>query len=76
MYLKGELCDLVVLDPDWLCRQVCGLVLSRAFKPRPTGIYSLEDFQLAAPHWEAVDILPMLEALGICTRVCDHPLCL
>ncbi len=70
VYLKGELCDLVALDPNWLCRSVCGHLLARAsFRPRPTGVYSLEDFQLSAPLWDAMELLPILESLGMCTRV-------
>ena len=70
IYLKGDMCDLVILDPQWLCHEVCGLLLSDDFvaKSRVTGSYSLEDFQLAVPHWEAIELLPILEAIGVCTR--------
>ena len=39
---------------------------------RPTGSYSLEDFQLALPEFEARDTLNVLEALGICIKVNDQ----
>ena len=71
IYVKGELCDLIVLDPQWLTQSVCGQLLSREFlkKSRVTGCYSLEDFQLAAPTWDSIELLPILESLGMCTQV-------
>ena len=36
---------------------------------RMTGAYSLTDFQLALPEYEARDTLNILEALGICIKV-------
>lgn len=71
IYLKGEFCDFIVLDPGWLCHAVCGQLLSREFifRSRPTGCYSLPDFEMAMPQWDAVDLLPVLESLGICTQV-------
>ncbi|XP_071743996.1 death-associated protein kinase 1 isoform X3 [Lepeophtheirus salmonis] len=73
VYLKGETTpDLIVLDPKWLCNSVCGKILSREnmSTSRSTGCYSIEDFQLAFPQWEARDLLPILESLGLCTQ-CD-----
>ena len=26
--------------------------------------------QMAAPEWDAIDLLPLLESLGLCTQVC------
>jgi hypothetical protein len=36
---------------------------------RPTGCYSLEDFQLALPEYEANSTINILEALGLCIKV-------
>lgn len=71
IYAKGDLCDLIVLDPKWLTQTVCGFLLSRDFKTkaRPNGCYSVEEFQLAAPSWDAYELLPILESLGMCTQV-------
>ncbi|XP_059080756.1 death-associated protein kinase 1-like isoform X2 [Tigriopus californicus] len=70
IYAKGDLCDLIVLDPKWLTQTVCGFLLSRDFKikARPNGCYSVEEFQLAAPSWDAFELLPILESLGMCTQ--------
>jgi hypothetical protein len=74
IYLKGELSDLIVLDPCWLTQSVCGELLSANFFERSSkfakgGSYSLNEFQLAAPDWDAIDLLPLLESLGLCTQV-------
>ncbi len=79
VYLKGELSDLIVLDPGWLTQSVCGELLSADFFERSTrlvgnsggggGSYSLNEFQLASPDWDAIDLLPLLESLGLCTQV-------
>jgi len=78
IYLKGELSDLIVLDPCWLTQSVCGELLSADFFARSTstfaskgGSYSLNEFQMAAPEWDAIDLLPLLESLGLCTQ-CQH----
>ena len=44
---------------------------SREFRgvSRPTGSYSLPDFQLALPEYDARDTINVLEALGICIQV-------
>lgn len=62
---------MIVLDPRWLCSTVCGHLLSQDFVQgcKPNGIYTLDDFQLAVPDWNALDIMPVLEALGLCTQV-------
>lgn len=54
----------------WLTKTVLGHLLSPEFiaKCRITGAYSPYDFQMAAPNWDALEILPVLEALGLCTQ--------
>ena len=70
VYVKAELSDLVVLEPNWLTKAVLGHLLSPEFvqKSRVTGAYSPDDFQFAAPEWEALELLPVLESLGVCTQ--------
>ena len=53
IYLKGELSDLIVLDPCWLTQSVCGELLSADFFARSAstfaakgGSYSLNEFQV------------------------------
>ena len=60
-----------MLDPSWLTRSLCGHILSQEFthQARVTGAYAAEEFQLALPQWESADVLPILEAVGITTRV-------
>ena len=62
---------MIVLDPRWLCGSVCGQILSQEFldSTKPTGCYTLHDFQLATPEWNSDNLLPVLEAVGICTQV-------
>ena len=62
--------DFVVLSPKWLCNEVIGGLLSheQILHARPTGCFTLDDFQLMFTASEASDILPLLEALEICTR--------
>ncbi|XP_046994246.1 death-associated protein kinase dapk-1-like [Schistocerca americana] len=61
--------ELVVLSPRWL-GQLIGQLLSPDFlvKARTTGCYSSHDFQAAVPQLPASDVLPVLEALGLCAR--------
>ena len=54
IYLKGELSDLIVLDPCWLTQSVCGELLSADFFARSAstfaakgGSYSLNEFQVS-----------------------------
>jgi len=67
VYLKWEGGDMVVLDPAWLCSHLAATLLSPAFRQLApaTGVFSLEQLQLAAPEWEAREIVPVLAALGI-----------
>eukprot|EP00096_Caligus_rogercresseyi_P009166 TRINITY_DN3065_c0_g1_i1.p1 TRINITY_DN3065_c0_g1~~TRINITY_DN3065_c0_g1_i1.p1 ORF type:complete len:708 (-),score=157.10 TRINITY_DN3065_c0_g1_i1:362-2485(-) len=70
VYLKGETTpDLIVLDPKWLCNSVCGKILSRESlsHSKNNGVYTLKDFQCTFCEWEARDLLPILESLGLCT---------
>ena len=62
---------MIVLDPRWLCGSVCGYLLSQEFldTAKPTGCYTTHDFQLATPDWNSDNLLPVLEALGMCTQV-------
>lgn len=68
--------DFVVLDPEWLCSNLIGELLShdRLAHARPTGCFSREDleinYHLLLPEVETVQVLPLLEALEICTP-CD-----
>ena len=68
--------DLVVLDPKWLCCNLLGELLcnERLLQARPTGCFSREDleinYQLLLPEVETVQVLPLFEALEICTP-CD-----
>ena len=47
-------------------QSVLGHLLSPEFvaKSRVTGAYSPTDFQFAAPEWDALEMLPVLEALA------------
>ena len=70
VYVKAELSDLVILEPNWLTKSVLGHLLSPEFasKSRVTGAYSPTDFQFAAPEWDALEMLPVLEALAVCAQ--------
>ena len=62
---------MIVLDPRWLCGSVCGHLLSQEFLEtvKSSGCYTSHDFQLATPDWNSDNLLPVLEALGMCTQV-------
>ncbi len=62
--------DLVVLNPKWLCSDIIGHLLShdQLETSRPTGCFSIDDFQLMCPETDAKDLLGVLEALNMCTR--------
>ena len=51
-------------------QSVVGHLLSPEFvaKSRVTGVYSPTDFQFAAPEWDALEMLPVLEALAVCAQ--------
>jgi hypothetical protein len=76
IYLKGDKCDMIVLDPNWLCHDVCGNLFSNEFvkKSKFDGCYLLNEFHLAIPDWDAVDLLPILESLGLASRVLKNTL--
>lgn len=64
--------DLVVLSPRWLCGSIIGQALSHngTLRPKQTGCFSIEDFQMRFPDCEADDLLVLLEALQVST-CCD-----
>ena len=60
----------MVLSPKWLCCDVIGHLLSheQLSHSRPTGCFTVDDFQLMCPETDAKDLLMILEALEMCTR--------
>ena len=62
--------DLVVLSPQWLGSEVTGDLLSRELtvRCRPTGCFTIDDFQVVLPGAPADDVLYLLSALGLSTR--------
>ena len=62
--------DLVVLSPQWLGSEVIGDLLSRELtsRCRPTGCFTIDDFQVVLPGATADDVLYLLAALGLSTR--------
>lgn len=62
----------MVLSPRWLCGTVIGQVLSHngTLRPKQTGCFTIEDFQMRFPDCEAEELLVLLEALHVSTR-CD-----
>ena len=79
VYLKGEqTSDIIILDPRWFCGSgVCGHLLSEETvntKVKSTGVYSPEEFHLVSTNSSEAaaaseQLLPILEALGMCTQV-------
>ena len=70
IFLKGSYEDFLILDPDWLCNSICGHLLSRGLwsklEHKPwVDLPELKDIS-QLPHLE--ELLPLLEALGICCR--------
>lgn len=62
--------DLVVLSPQWLGSEVIGELLSwqLTVRCRPTGCFTIDDFQVVLPGATADDVLYLLAALGLSTR--------
>jgi len=62
--------DLVILSPQWLGSEVIGDLLSRELivRCRPTGCFTIDDFQVVLPGAPADDVLYLLSALGLSTR--------
>lgn len=62
--------DFVVLSPQWLGSEVIGDLLSRdlTVRCRPTGCFTIDDFQVVLPGATADDVLYLLSALGLSTR--------
>jgi len=62
--------DLVVLSPSWLGSEVIGELLSRELtvRCRPTGCFTIDDFQVVLMGSPADDVLYLLAALGLSTR--------
>ncbi|CAH1798047.1 unnamed protein product [Owenia fusiformis] len=74
IYIEGEIDqDLVVVNPQWLCTEILGQLLSheKIMQSRVTGCFTADDFQLMFPEVEATDMLTVLEALEICTQ-CEN----
>jgi len=62
--------DIVVLSPQWLGNEVVGDLLSRGqtSRCRPTGCFTIDDFQSVLPGATAEDVLFLLASLGLSTR--------
>jgi len=62
--------DFVVLSPQWLGSEVIGDLLSHELtvRCRPTGCFTIDDFQVVLPGATADDVLYLLAALGLSTR--------
>jgi len=62
--------DLVILSPPWLGSEVIGELLSRDLtaRCRPTGCFTIDDFQVVLLGAPADDVLCLLSALGLSTR--------
>jgi len=62
--------DVVVLSPQWLGSEVVGDLLSRelTMRCRPTGCFTIDDFQVVLPGAPADDVLYLLAAFGLSTR--------
>ena len=60
----------MVLSPQWLGSEVIGDLLSRelTMRCRPTGCFTIDDFQVVLPGATADDVLYLLAALGLSTR--------
>jgi len=67
---EAERDDIVVLSPQWLGSEVVGDLLSReqTLRCRPTGCFTIDDFQSVLPGATAEDVLFLLSALGLNTR--------
>jgi death-associated protein kinase len=64
--------DIIVLSPHWLGSDVIGRLLCRETTAhcRPTGCFTVDDFQPLLPDTTSDDILVLLSALEFSTR-CD-----
>lgn len=74
IYLESEFVqDLVVFNPQWLCSDVIGHLIShdKIVQTRITGCFSVDEFQLMYADSDALDLLQVLEALELCTP-CDN----
>ncbi|XP_067666267.1 death-associated protein kinase 1-like isoform X1 [Haliotis asinina] len=74
IYLESEFVqDLVVFNPQWLCSDVIGHLIShdKIVQSRITGCFSVDEFQLMYADSDALDLLQVLEALELCTP-CDN----
>ncbi|XP_033224870.1 death-associated protein kinase 1-like isoform X3 [Belonocnema kinseyi] len=61
--------DLIILNPEWLWRDVIGWQLNPDHRGRPggrtTGVYAVEDFQARCPC-PATQALAVLQAINLC----------
>ena len=76
VYLKARIensQDLIVLNPRWLTVDIISHFLSHDYicKSRIIGTYSIDDIQLEIPDTDALDLLQVLESIGLCVP-CDY----
>lgn len=59
VYVSCDACDLVILDPSWLCCTILGYLLCQESldRARVTGIYSADDVQLVFPEADGPQLL-------------------
>jgi len=69
---EDDVDDMIVLSPQWLGSDVIGRLLSRetTVRCRPTGCFTVDDFQPLLPDVTPDDVLILLAALELSTR-CD-----
>lgn len=71
--MKGEIqeFDYVVLNPQWFCHDVLGVLFSAEFiqRCRVTGCYGADDFHpLFADVPDIMDLMQVLDALSVCAQ--------
>lgn len=73
MYLESsDSRDMVVMNPRWLCGELIGKLLSQEqiLHSRPTGCFTVDDFQFMFSESQSQDVLNILDSLETCTQ-CD-----
>ena len=69
---EHPLCNIVVLDPNWLGSQIFGPLLSpkNSLVPHPlqtvTGQISLQDLCNVFPHWDVTSVAHLLQHFNLC----------